>query len=493
MQICLVALSFFLVLGFSSTDLPAQVYVKTPTLSFTYDFFVGVSNGRIFTKARNDSEANWTLLPPDGLPVVVSKREPVPKSVLEISCDGNDLMALSDANYIYFFRFSDEGGEFHKGWQGGFGRPVPTTLQLPEGSLAWAISQRGMENQYFTDIGGNRHPTNIGCDGLNILAKAARQGEAPALYLTDNWSIPNVTAFRIPLPARNRFMAEAFDVSAAQIFVIQDSGVMYTKLADYDIMGFDTLIYYSYENVTHAQPNSTQSDVNPYVLPTWPWQRQPLIPASLGKITSRVTVVQTGEGNDTRELRVEGVDSNGTPGYFTKTIRDSLWRFQQVNNASVSGPFLTNDGREVLGTDLDQNFTGPNLTAQFGFPVQLRLESFQPFESPATLRLSVDNNQSFAIPLHHHFTWPVSGRELFGALMLPASLLHSSSAHVQSVVKASFPLSAGPFHNASIVPLALYFDPASSSASSASSESEVREVRLFFESSKGVTTKWLFD
>lgn len=230
---------------------------------------------------------------------------------------------------------------------------------------------------------------------------------------------------------------------------------MYTKLADYDIMGFDPTLGYSFEVKPHPGLE------NPIVLPTWPWRQLPAILPKQGNITARITIVQTGQGNDARELRVEGNDPNGQGGYFrvnslSSSITSSssaLWEFvAYAHTGPVEGPFLRNDGQEALGPTQDRRFTGPDLSSSFGFAVTLQLIDFQPFCSPATIVLRVEDSQ-FNLTTHHRFVWPKSELDLVGMLMLPAELVDSPDAHVRAVVAGLFPASSTLLHNASMVPL----------------------------------------
>eukprot|EP00164_Ancoracysta_twista_P006012 GFYU01008293.1.p1 GENE.GFYU01008293.1~~GFYU01008293.1.p1 ORF type:complete len:524 (+),score=125.91 GFYU01008293.1:124-1695(+) len=415
-------------------DLPDEVFIKTHSEAFTFTMFFAVRSGRIYAKARTEG-AQWSLFGKDGLPH--PPFETAPSSVTELSADANDLMVLDDKGRAYYYRLSKEDSIFlYKGWQNGFGRgPLPKHVQIPGDRTDWQVAQRGLESGWWTDIVGHNHSTSIGCDSL-VMAKDAE------IYLMDNWSLPDLYAFQICTPHRGRFLMEAMDDSGSVLFVIGQSGEMFTRLADFDILGFDPIKKYTYDVNCKDQDDL-------YVLPPFDWSEQPRITPDMGRITSNITIFQTGKGNDARELRVLGVNSQGESGYFSKGVADASWTFTTVPSfGHIDGPFLANDGNTRLAPVKDQDFKGPSdikSTKYGGYRLKVSLLSFQPHCSPATIQLEISDLNStpsskstHSITLHHHFYWPKSAELSWAEVMAPSSMTTSTDKLVQGVAKDIF-------------------------------------------------------
>jgi hypothetical protein len=132
-------------------------------------------------------------------------------------------------------------------------------------------------------------------------------------------------------PDRGAFKAVALSASASTMFVINKAGEMYTRLADFDIIGCNPMLFkYTYipykANVSGADYFSNLTE---WGLPAEDWRSQPRIPLS-GKaaITRHITILQNGQGNGARELRVAGLNEAGETGYWTKAIFGNVWEFK---------------------------------------------------------------------------------------------------------------------------------------------------------------------
>ena len=129
---------------------------------------------------------------------------------------------------------------------------------------------------------------------------------------------------------------------------------MYTRLADFDTLGHNPFLAYSYERRVRDIPK--EKDVR--TLPPEEWKKQPSIPLHEGRISSAITILQTGKGNDSRELRLEGVNGEGVHGFFSKRINDETWRFTQTDLPLQKPLLSTSDGVSDVGPNLDQTLTG---------------------------------------------------------------------------------------------------------------------------------------
>lgn len=140
----------------------------------------------------------------------------------------------------------------------------------------------------------------------------------------------------------------------------------YTRLADYDTLGNNPALRYTYQ-IKSNEPCKNVSGLVPLfsalrigvakiitvkemetviTLPPEDWLKQPMITKGTINVKS-ITIEQNGIGNNARELRVEGVHMDGTTGYFKKQLLDQDWTFvacKFVSNAPIqyANPTLVN-------------------------------------------------------------------------------------------------------------------------------------------------------
>lgn len=383
-------LFFFAVLfAFSAYgfEFPEKVPLKSATRSFNHQFDVSIIDGRIWYRQKsaegNNSDA-WKLLGKTGLPEGSSSYLPglnsfdSPSSVAELSTDGDNLIAIGNNNIVYYMKWST------RQWTDKWGKPFSRKLRLPEKIRSWSISHRGPLAGGYHDIDGNFHPISVGVTSLYILEE-----DGLTIRYADPW-LPADFSHEICGPLRNRFRARTLDASASTLFVINDSGEMFTRLADFDTLGHNRFLEYSYER-KKGKP-SKEKDVRK--LPPEDWKRQPSIPENQGQVSSSISILQTGKGNDSRELRVEGVIAQGVHGFFSKKIHEEAWNFTRTD-LPLQKPLLHQaGGLSDLGHDWDQTFSGHLL---IGNPFkkekyEAKINNFNPVCSGAHLVIKIGND-----------------------------------------------------------------------------------------------------
>lgn len=102
--------------------------------------------------------------------------------------------------------------------------------------------------------------------------------------------------------------------------------VLYTRLLDYDAMGFNPLQIKSFD------PDSGRRTV-----PMGGWVKHVLPKA---KLTNCFNVIQTGIDYNTGELRIEG-EQDGVNGFYYKNLNDRLWHFHQMNQPILEQDFIS--------------------------------------------------------------------------------------------------------------------------------------------------------
>ncbi len=374
----------------SSSDAVGPLCLKTPVETFTHKFFFALRNGRILVRpgSANGPEGTWELLNGTGLPSSSPGKPPFSdiSSIREISADGDNLVAVSDKYIVYYTK------TYNWKWKDHFSAlPFTKQLIMPSARRAWGISHRGNFMKYYRDIDGNPHSVSAGVTTLYLLA-----GDGHTITYADPW-LPPAFTHTIDTPEKGTFIAANMSVSGSTLFLISEAGEMYTRLYDFDTSGQNPALPYSYKREQRAETrrNRTRS------LPPEDWRRQPGI---FGTITDLITIFQTGEGNESFELRVEGRDAEGRTGYFTKTICGDAWSFVETG--------LPLKGRPVSPDVAPSRIRAPRKAKDLSGFIRLgdrkipaRLLDFWPFSPPAVLQFTI-GRQTFNARLHmrqyHH-------------------------------------------------------------------------------------------
>jgi hypothetical protein len=151
---------------------------------------------------------------------------------------------------------------------------------------------------------------------------------------------------------------------------------MYTRLADFDTIGCDPMWFkYTYVPYKADVPGTDYfSNLNEWGLPAEDWRPQPPIPlagnaagsnavSSHAAITRHITILQNGQGNGARELRVAGLNEAGETGYWAKAIFDETWEFKVVPLYFSDDAILKRAASETAKTSGER---GPSPDKQYG-------------------------------------------------------------------------------------------------------------------------------
>ncbi len=456
-------------------DLPDKIFIKTTTESFTVDYYFALYDGKIYYKRNQEVTNNeiiyhklqnqdpelfneWKLLEPDGIPDSVknegipglpnpSKRKfrdfKVPKKIIEISADNSILIALSDENQFYYCYLND-GSKFHgiKGWADKWGGPA-AELYYSEKFKRWDVGCRSEKVEWFEDPDGyKRSYSGFGLSTLYALSKDGRD-----IYFVDN-GMPQSFHDIIAGPINGEFIAENMSVSGDTIFLIDKFGNMYTRMADFDTIGDDVMLYkYTYRSLPLPKNNDGRSFeatqfgkefMNIAVkLPCEPWRKQKMIQLkNKAKITNKITILTTDKGNAGRELRVAGLDENGNNGYYYKNIFEEEWKFKAVE-VEINKKDLIEVGYDKinLGESVRKDYKG-KIKFFENLQVEASLLNFTSKYAPSTLdpaiiQFTIDN-ETIEIKLHMVNTWKAifnpdeypyqEPRTFFGTLEIPEEI-----------------------------------------------------------------------
>jgi len=413
--------------------LPDFIALKSSTQSFDNHHDFALKDGRIWFRPRrvrlSDPSGEWKLLGKGGVPFRPGGPTPDdPARVVELSADATGLVAIGPDGRIYDGEL-DEKGEVL--WQYLWGFPLrllPAPVYLPPASerRAWTYSLLNREGSYSEDIDGNPH-TIQRIDTVYVLSRDGR-----SIRFDDPWLPPNRFDFQIAGPRHGAFVAVALAASGSTLFVMDRAGEMYTRLVDFDTLGGNPGITYSYERRRLPyQAEDSGAGLRgqwPFLfdvrsLPSEEWRAQPPIP---GRFTDRLTLFQNGKGNAARELRVEGEDADGHPGYWFKPIYGEAWSFARTDQLVLGqrvDPGAAVEEVKPIGEELSG--TARVYPPHEGTPVDLRAElrGFNVHFEPSVLRLyPADGGAPLEATLHLQpdvFPIPPKGaKRVVGAFLL---------------------------------------------------------------------------
>ena len=323
---------------------PERIFIKTATQTFNEYYYFLLDHGRIYCKSLDSSgdAQEWRLFRKTGLPSARLKRGfKKPRAIVAISADANELQAISDEGRIYQYVFDPGLLLQDYFWKDRMGWPEAAPLEinaLVRGFRSWAVAKRTASVLWYEDRYGNQH--HYGTMGIETSYYLCANGQD--IRFSDT-GLPSDFSHSILGPERGRFIAESLSASASTVFVINASGEMYTRLVDFDTLGCDPLFFkYTYRRESYGlSGDNYRSNYTPWALPAEDWKKEPPIALSgQARITKRITIVQNGQGNGARELRVAGTDREGHVGYYAKRLNDASWEFRQAPLQLVKSDFL---------------------------------------------------------------------------------------------------------------------------------------------------------
>lgn len=378
-------------------------------------------------KFISGKKSQWELLGGSGLPGRGGGKKPFKNlnKIIEISADGDNLVALSDTRVIYYTKI------FNLKWKKRFSIYPCGKLKMPENTITWSITHRGPVMKYYLDIDGNPHETGPGVTTLYKLASNSHE-----ITFTDPWIPPDFN-FYVDTPFKGSLIVENMSASGSTVFIITMYGNMYTRLFDFDTSGQNPFLQYSYQRKVRIGKQKTVRS-----LPPEDWYEQPRIN---GTITKTITIFQNGDtGNSGFDLRVEGKNKNGDTGYYCKSIYGEKWTFVKTGH-TLTGEILDNNfnefDRQSLTSPKTKFYTGQIYRKRDKAVLRCKLVDFYPYSSPAQLVIDI-NDQEFVCNFHMRKIKEKSGNtmKMFGTLELPDDLVKSEDKKIKKIFKELFKL-----------------------------------------------------
>ncbi|MDR2607356.1 MAG: hypothetical protein LBC57_03105 [Treponema sp.] len=341
-------------------DFPEAVYIKTRTQTFnTYHYYL-LHEGRIWYKSIDPSlePKEWIIFGKTGVPRNAKPGFRKTDAVTEISADADELTALSAEGGFYRYCFDTRISRPSNVWIDRQGWPEQEQLYIDmrlAKNRSWALGKRNMHVLYYEDPFGNQHHNGV----QEIATTYVLLEDGQEICYSDT-GLPSDFSRNFIGPERGTFRAAALSASGSSMFVINEEGRMYTRIADFDIVGCDPMFFkYTYIPYTSGlKGNNYLSNLTEWGLPSEDWRVQPRIPLS-GKaaITRHITILQNGQGNEARELRVAGFNEYGQTGYWTKAIFAGSWDFKTAPLYFHEKAIL-NATESETGQSLDRSMDG---------------------------------------------------------------------------------------------------------------------------------------
>jgi hypothetical protein len=391
-------LAISLALTLATVTFPDDVVMPTPTeaIGIVGEQLWAVRDGKLFEKRGRGGA--WTHFPTPTLtrPIVAVFADEISQFTL-----------VTDDGVMHHF----ENGVFDSTW----GLP---TLPVGRGPLSlpfaladmragvMAYSMRRDRALFYEDIRGQQfHWGDVGCTSLFV----RHPKDDARILFGDPW-IPPDWSREVCGPERGSVRIASIAASASVLFVISQSGEMWTRFDDYDHNGGTPLFHYSYDPKAPAQTRlgtdpSSSSQVRQ--LPGHDWRAQPRIPLEgRARVSRRIAIVQSGQGNDARELRVVGDDATGARGVYTKNVRDAGWTFTARTTLAVSDDEWLDPSAPARAPVRALTYAGALEGPRALGHISARTDDFSFHCSPFTLTLTIDG-VDVALTVHAVDAWTI--------------------------------------------------------------------------------------
>lgn len=378
-------------------DFPDAIYIKTQTQTFSFDYEYLIKDGHIYYKKRGTDKSSWELMLGTGLPFSKNNKFPSARRVVEIAADADVLYAFSSKGQLYRCYTKQITSYAPFEWVDYFGWPIKLPLYQNESvknKKAWAVGSSRLDVEYYEDIYGNQH--NYGPLGVETIPFLSEDGQT--IYYSDPACPSDFShTFRVP----DNVVLENISESASTFFAITKDGKMFTRLVDFNTVGSDPMLYeYSYEEIhSEISGSDKKSNTTIWALPNEPWKIEADLPEG-ARATTYVTIIQTGKGNSSRELRVAAVSPQGQTGFYYKNIDDDSWNFMEAPLTLPEKSFTTQNSSEA--TDKFQKYSGGLwVNGNKIDNIKCQIEDFHFSEGPCTLNI----NDEFSVQFYYSEVW----------------------------------------------------------------------------------------
>ena len=283
-------------------------------------------------RALWDAAGTW----PHDEAMVFDPDYPQVERILCMTADDDEIAVLADNRQMFYRRKVSNifvSTEWYDGWGQAKDLPVWFPAHITDHGgwsigriTAFGVGYKAGPDERIFEWG----PAAVSMETMVWLSPDGR-----VIYYLDSGTPPVVEHF-IEAPFRGQWKGEGIDSSASTVMLIDRFGAVYTKIADFDLLGSTPTHPYCYfeecDDEVFYPAGDIRSGMSDIRLPAEDWLiHDPILaPEAWSETTwlsDRVTIVQTGKGNDERELRVLGMQQ-GELGTYYKKLRDEVWLFR---------------------------------------------------------------------------------------------------------------------------------------------------------------------
>ncbi|CAF3864197.1 unnamed protein product [Rotaria sp. Silwood1] len=404
------------------------IYVSTRTEAMDSKFFYAVRDGKIWFKPIGaHPDAPWKLFGGDGF--IDNNKTPL----ILLSADGDNILALDKNEIIHYAKSNGVICEvsfdcpqwtiiksrvkWTDKWFNMTGVSLIVNLfknpilKPIKNSRGIAMSHKGFDTMYYTDMKGKKHPDPY----IGVTTIYALNEDGTRLFFADPW-LQNKFENDLTTPEDGQFKAEILSASASTIFLIQrarnENGkeihLMYTRYADFDSTGSNPALKATYNPMNKI----------PLIrfIPAEDWIQQPSISLEgKARLTKNISILQIGCGQNNRQLRVQGQNQFGHNGFYFKNIYNKQWNFQVTDNVIISEEeFLPESFPHTgfeKGPKIVENYENGRLESNLITSLmKISLEKFSRYGLNerglhTKLVIILDNNFKLSIPLYARRGW----------------------------------------------------------------------------------------
>ena len=380
-------------------EFPQKIYFRDHDQTFNHKWNFLLKDGEIWASPRdnlNDSAVGpWNKINMEKLPAHQGK-------ITQISVDSDHLIAIDENGAILTGRDANKEKLAKIKWTKNWGFPFwkGKGMHLPPNIRAWSISFLSPEeDEYYTDVAGNKQPIGVGCTTLYTLDSGGQK----IIYL-DPW-LPSDNSYQMCSPNFGLFQAKNLSASGSTMFVIGDYGDLFYQTNDFDISGADGMfVKYTYDPDkgigTKRVPPAIAGLFTRRVIPTNGWIKLPKIN---GLITDRITVIKKGIGARNRVFRVEVILAE-KKGFYEREIvwtPQRNWEFRATGE-SLKGKILQNSLEDTTAKS-----TGIDSSLSFSGIIQsenatISIPHFSRYCTPSEIKIILQEGSSIDLLFHFH-------------------------------------------------------------------------------------------
>ena len=300
-------------------------------------------SGRLVEVPKEQASA-WHLHDGNGGPKL-----PEGVEITKIQVAGDFIEAVASDGRVYSYDPTKPDGF----WKAEKGCPTHGKVFLPKDARDWtlgeAVTAKPSRNCFksmnpYTDIVGHWQDSRGREQDFNFVATSAvLSADGREIRYRDTGLAADFSRGFLT-PHNGEFEADKLAGAGSTWFVCgtdpDGKPAMYTRMFDYEINGACPGQHYTYQDDKPFEPGKKYpfSTNEPFMpLPSWQKQEFPKL-SGRACVTNHIDIVTTGQGNEARELRIEGRNAEGVGGYYSKGLNDSEWQFHPTQDKLSGEP-----------------------------------------------------------------------------------------------------------------------------------------------------------